>query len=211
MNEVFSKPKKLVIIPQWLLNTLRSNNLALTYALDIHALRRIISLNSVAFYTAVNTYLYDSLPEGIKGTFNPVQLLDPLPYMMQDNAGYYPEEKDVLETARVVGNLLSGEYSINERKPTIQHVLDIMPHYELKPMAEGSLTERDLNFTMEMIEDDVFGIMFTLKDNKTSSLQQTIQSYDSVLTLLIANYGLNEVAKTAAFKTYCDLTRKIEV
>ena len=92
----------------------------------------------------------------------------------------------------------------------MQHLLDILPHNELVPLDKNSLSFNQLNFEMEMIEDNVFGLKFSLKNNKQSPLTQTIQSYDTVLRLLVGLYGLQTIAESSFFSEYVKITRTAE-
>lgn len=209
------KPIKVVLLPAWLCNTLDKDGLPLTYALDVHALRRILSVNDVAFYIAINNHLYEVLPESIKSTFEPALfapdlLKSTLDYMLPDASGFYPDRSEVEDICMRVTNLVYGDYALEGNKPSVQHLLDILPHNELVPVDSGSLTLNDLNFKIYSLEDGVFGLEFSLKTNKTSSLKQTIQSYDSVLKLLVGLYGLERMASTPLFKHYVDITRVAE-
>lgn len=199
----------LVLLPTWLCNMLESRGMRATHALDLHSLRRILSVRDIAFYVAVNRFIYDSLPEAFKNTFLPVNFNN-ADFTLPSKEGDYPDRQDVEDTYRRVNNIIEGDYALEENRPTMQHLLDILPHNELVPFDKNTLSFNQLNFEMEMMEDNVFGLKFSLKNNKQSPLTQTIQSYDTVLRLLVGLYGLQTIAESSFFSEYVKITRTAE-
>ena len=201
---------ELVILPQWLLNSLKANNLSIAHALDISSLTRILSVDDVSFYLAINMYIFDEINKPLKDTFARVNFAELDKYTLSLPDGTRPNRETVQEKYRVIENKTLNMYSLPSYKPTIDNLLDILPYNE---KGEGSIksVEAELVFELVEVRENVFGIMFKRRDTKAPTLAQTIQCYDDVLSQLDGLYGFEYISTLPVFNAFCRMSRHTSV
>lgn len=205
---VEAKPWRLVLLPKWLVTLLESNNLPIRYALDIHALSRILSLNDVSFYAAINIYLFQHMHESLKQTFIPANILDPFEYLLPEKNGQFPNADVINAGVTKITSLVNNQYSLDGYKPSGCHLLDILPHNELYDVKEKPIEVSELQFKIQSIDIDIFGVTFDLKDKKENPVKQTLASLYDSLALVSGLYDPVTVARTELFKSYARLSKQ---
>lgn len=199
---------KLVLIPSWLEEVMRTKQKSLRYCLDIHALSRILSENDVAFYVAINTYLYEHLHAAIKDTFTRADILSPFDYLLPDSTGTYPNEADVHANLDKIRGLVNGQFSLDSNKPSGYNLLDILPHNELLEIKNSPIEISSLNFQLHVLDIDLFGITFSRKDPTENSDKQTKRSLYNALNVMTGLYPFTQIAGTSLFKTFALIGKK---
>lgn len=199
---------KLVLIPTWLTDVMSAKQKPLRYCLDIHALSRILSENDVAFYVAINTYLYEHLNQALRNTFQPVQLLSPFEYLLPDATGAYPNESDVRDGLAKITGLINGQYALTENRPSGFNLLDILPHNEILELKNSPIEIASLNFEVQMLDIDVFGITFSRKLPTENLDKQTSACLYKTLGMLTGLYPFPEVVQSGVFKAYANISRR---
>jgi len=201
---------ELVILPEWLLNSLKSNNLSLANALDISSLTRILSVDDVSFYLAINRYLFEEINKPLRDTFIRVDFSQLDKYTMSLPDGTRPNRESVKEKFNVIENKTLNMYSLPSYKPTLDNLLDILPYNENGGESIKSV-EGELVFELVEVRENVFGIKFKRRNNKAPMLLQTIQCYDDVLSQLDGLYGFEYISTLPLFNAFCRMSRHTSI
>lgn len=199
----------LVIIPEWLDQALKANNQAMNAALDLMSLSRILSLGDVAFYAAINHYLYEKMPKALATTFKPICLHDyntALPFVKADANGNRPNDAAVRDFfTRMAGRVMQqGAVDFNEASAS--KLLTTMP-YKAESVDESMMQNPEFIFNVTAITEDVYGVRFRLRDRNRSYNEQLVECYDATLKHLIGEHSFEAAALTPAFEEYVRLQR----
>lgn len=201
---------RLVIMPVWLLRSLEADGLSRAHVLDVTSLARILSVNDVAFYVALNEYLFDKMPKAIRQTFMSLSLLNNT-HAMPDNHGNVAttEAADALcaRLRRKVDEYYMAEFQ-DPKEINPRHLIDKLAYHEISNNSDRVDSVDQYLFEVVLLKDDIYGITFKPHDPETALGGQLVKSYDDLLRLLQGIHGFTNVAGTEAFSEYVNLMRR---
>lgn len=207
------KKLRILIVPFWVEQALEAHRLPKTAALDIMTLSRILSFKDVCFYTAINMWLFESLPQPIKDTFESVYLVeDGNKYLMTNGSGLKPSVSETNAFYQKVQNNQSYEWRriLNENGNSNKSLLlSLYAHDTVEAGGEdqSSVRSRDYLFEVFDITDDIFGIRFAVADTHVPIGKQIKDCYDKLLKVMVYRLGFSNTAKTGVFNEFARLGR----
>ena len=207
------KKLQILIVPYWVEQALEAHRLPKTAALDIMTLSRILSFKDVCFYTAINMWLFETLPGPIKDTFKTVDLVeDGSKYLMTNGTGLKPSVNETTAFYQKIRNNQAYEYrrilddNCNSNKSLL---LSLYAHDTVEAGAEdqAGIRGRDYLFEVFDITDDIFGIRFAVADTHVPIGKQIKDCYDKLLKVMVYRLGFSNTAKTGVFNEFARLGR----
>lgn len=203
------KDIKLLIVPSWIEAALQANNLPIRAALDVYALSRILSFKDVCFYTAVNAYLFEALPNPLKNTFQRTDLLHGDNYLMSTPGGFKPakSETDALVSKLDANIYLEYKRLFNEKNESNLGVLLSLFSFMDDTKEERVVSIDNLLFEVFDIKDTVLGIRFKLADKHIPFQKQLKDCLDDTLKIVVERIGFREAVKLPIFEAFTRLAR----
>lgn len=205
---------KLVILPQWVKRALEANKLSLAHALDPSSLVRILSINDVAFYVAVNQYLFDKIHRPLGATFQLYDLLSTSGYVMSDNHGHVSSRAEVATLYERLRNKVEEYYMEDFQDPkdiNPRHLIDILAYNELSETDDQKGAIDSYLFDFILLKDDVYGVTFKEHDVTAALGPQLIKAYNDLLRFITGIHGLESVASTEVFSEFVSLSRRAAI
>lgn len=202
---------RLIILPVWLKKTLEANHLGLSSSLDAVSLTRILSVNDVSFYVALNEYLFDKIHPGIHKTFMPFDFLGEGNTVLHDSKGGILRKEDVDAMRAKLRKKVNEYYMADFQDPkdiNPRHLIDLLAYNEISEIQGEKDSIDDYVFDIVLLKDNVYGIIFKHRDKDLPIGPQQIESYDKALDLLIGIHGFEQMAATAAFNEYVALSKR---
>lgn len=205
-----NKQMKILIVPYWLEQALTANQLPMKAALDIMTLSRILSFKDVCFYSAINMWLYEELPQPIVGTFTRVDLVsDGHKYLMSDAGGLKPSTDKTNALYQRVQN--EGQYSyrlvMSDNDNSAKRLLLSLYPYDTTAIDQAEVAKGEYLFEVFDITDDVLGIRFAVADKHVSYGKQVKDCYDKLLKVLVYRLGFRDTVKLPVFNEFTRLAR----
>lgn len=208
--EINQKRMKILIVPYWLEQTLLANQLPMKAALDIMALSRILSFKDVCFYSAINMWLYEELPQAVIGTFDRVDLAADGPkYLMTDAGGLKPSIDKTAAFYQRVQNEYQYTYRLvmsDNDNSAKRLLLSLYPH-DTTVIDQAAVAKGEYLFEVFDIMDDVLGIRFAVADKHVPYGKQLKDCYDKLLKVLVYRLGFKNTAKLPVFNEFARLAR----
>lgn len=199
---------QLVILPAWLEDALKSNNMTSVDALDLMSLSRILSLQDVAFYRAIHNELYGKIYEGIRTTFQPLNLSDASGALTRPYPnGNRPSPEEVATFMTRLDRCYFD--NMTAATPTGKAMLSALPHEAAYEHTRDGINE--YLFEVFPIKDDYYGIRFSIPDPQRGLATQLIECYDRVISMLLGHYSFEDIASTSLFCDYTRLLRSVNV
>jgi len=168
---------KIVLLPQWVKQSLEFANKPLTTALSLTELGAILSPDDVAFYYALNCDLTKPLPESVYQSLSPALLCD------QPDQPFTDEFKKLVSTHQLASNTdLTGTWI-------------------------GQLAEPGTRFafTCDFLTDEAIAVSPYVLDDSDTQEAALVRFYERLIGQLCVAQPFEEVAQMEVFKAYLKL------
>lgn len=206
VSKVTGEWLELVIIPDFITKALEAHKWPKERALDIMSLARILSLEDVCFYIAINMYLFEQLPKAFQETFSSFNFNNDK-YVMNDSGGYKPSKVDIDNYRKRVDNNVWSTITANqwEGKNKLTF-LSALPH-EISNELSSKENDNEFLFDVSLIGDGLYGVCVKPADTHKSFAVQVLDCYEQTLSVLMMDNKFEEVVLTPLFAQYTKLAR----
>lgn len=198
----------LVIVPHWVLQTIRVAHRPLSTILDVVALSRLLSNKDMQQYYMATLALWNAIPAGLRDTFQCGDIAEPSNRWIQtDSDGTQPSPATVEATKLALRKGTGDRLAVAGTTNAID-LVSVLPHLQAHDSDTESLT-LEYVFDVFYLTENVYGVSFSRRETTSSYSSQLLESYDNLLALLNANHKFEVVANTPAFQAYTVLARNV--
>lgn len=201
---------QIVIVPDWVYYAHKNSKLPLAALVDVVALNRILSERDLIFYHAINMRQHENIHKGLRDTFRWFDLTEVqnVELSVPNDNGQRPTPKEYHNLQKIIrDSTWNGLVDINF--PAAKAITSAFPYlmYEEATTDNKEVSlETDYLFDVFQITDNVYGVRLLKRDTESGFNKQLIDCYDKVIALLCATHRFNDVAKTAVFREFVNLS-----
>lgn len=198
----------MILIPGWIEQPLRAAQVPLSILTDINKLSSTLSKEDVAFYVYCQELFHRKGPAPVLASFCPCEGEKP-PYRkdMENSYVFRPDSMSRLLSAFYEkypddGCFLIEKYNLENHEDSLRPCFD-----GLFDTTKGGTAYRDYVFDAKEIADGVIGVKLIPLETNESRDSQEHRAYDKLVGLLNVYTSFKDVATTAAFNRFCELSR----
>ena len=171
---------KFLIVPRWLSQVLRDNDLSNTALLDASKIDMFLSKNDMNQYKSINTPTY---PHSIRF------LADAVKYMFKPNVGMFSDRSLVYDISHPRDGESAAEASLRHDEELLLGYTVPANHY--------------LSFSVDLVDGDIIMVSAILCGGAYSDkLESNKKLYSEVLELLYASNSIGAIANTSLMREY---------
>lgn len=199
----------LIIIPHWLIASIRAAHRPLAIALDVVALSQMLSKKDLQLYYATQLAMWEKLPAGLRNTFQPADITEQSNrWVLTDTDGQQPKPEVVTAIKEDIRRAVYSTDIITEQFPKAGDLTAVLPHLREHDSDDDALS-LEYVFDVFYLTENVYGVSFSRRKTSTTHSSQLLESYDNLLALLNSTHSFDKVAGTAAFQAYTVLARSV--
>ena len=208
------KDSKVVVIPEWLQNSLKLLDKPLSIAFDFVELSKVLTQQDLAFYVFLNRVVYQSGDKLLAPFVETLNFPDFIKsYGFGNGIGISPHDSEYSSTFQKINDLvqavpvLYGKESDSSRN-YIGNMSELPVWIKAGllngPMLSGVEYSNSNVFELIPIGDKLFGLKLLYADSQTPFSKQYFGSIDNSIGHLHQYYGFDDIAGTKLFRVFAD-------